>query len=124
MEVIDLIGQCKLYKDLIDIDLELYKLPLTGINENTNKKELKELFQKNYNSVIHVEIEKSSTEEIYFATVVFENKDEYFHAMSTMFFNLNGSLLMAISILDEFTQKEGIHRVLRIKSDLSQDSRY
>jgi hypothetical protein len=44
MEVIDLIGQCKLYKDLIDIDLELYKLPLTGINENTNKKELKELF--------------------------------------------------------------------------------
>lgn len=37
--------------------------------------------------------------------------------MQTMFFNLNGSLLMAISVLDEISQKDGLSRVLKMRLD-------
>ena len=37
--------------------------------------------------------------------------------MQTMFFNLDGTLLMAISVLDELSQKDGLSRVLGIRFD-------
>lgn len=123
MQTIDLINQCKLYKDLIDPELDLFKLPLTGLDLKTDKQAVLDLFQKDYKSVIHVEIEKDSKDNFY-GVVLFEDEQEYFHAMQTMFFNLKGQLLMAISVLDEFSQKDGIIRVLRLKSENIQDSRY
>ena len=123
MQTIDLIKQCKLYKDLIDPELDLFKLPLTGLTEKTDKVEVKDLFLKNYKSVIHVEIEKDPKDH-YYGVVLFEDELEYFHAMQTMFFNLKGQLLMAISVLDEYSQKDGIIRVLRLKAENVEDSRY
>ena len=49
--------------------------------------------------------------------VLFNDQSQYFHAMQTMFFNLNGSLLMAISVLDEISQKDGLSRVLKMRFD-------
>jgi len=123
MQTIDLIKQCKLYKDLIDSELNVYKLPLTGLDSKAKKADVKDLFKEKYPSVMHVEIEKDEKNNFY-GVVLFENQDEYFHAMQTMFFNFKGKLLMAISVLDEFTQKDGIIRVLRLKAENIQDSRY
>jgi hypothetical protein len=96
---------------------------LTGIGSKTKKIDLKDLFSSQYDSVMHVEIEKDKQGNHY-GVVLFENENEYFHAMQTMFFNLKGRLLMAISVLDEFSQKDGIIRVLRLEAENIQDSRY
>ena len=81
------------------------------------------LFKQLYASVIQVDLEKDSKENVY-GVVLFNDQNQYFHAMQTMFFNLNGSLLMAISVLDEISQKDGLSRVLKMRFDNQEKGSY
>ena len=114
METVDLINLCRLYEDLVQPEIDQYKLPLTGVNSATDVKSIYQLFKQHYASVVQVDLEKDSKDNLY-GVVIFNDRDQYFHAMQTMFFNLDGSLLMAISVLDEVSQKDGLSRVLKIQ---------
>ena len=49
------------------------KLPLTGLDKNMTSKALQKFFQKNYDSVVSVEIENDQKENIY-GVVLFGNQ--------------------------------------------------
>lgn len=52
MATADLINLCRLYEDLVQPEIDQYKLPLTGVDSRTDLQGIFKLFKQLYASVI------------------------------------------------------------------------